>query len=598
MIDNDTIQYLEDQIKSNPKSLAFARLAGMYLEQGRVDDAVNLLEQGIQTYPSYVTGHFILAKAYIAKNQREKAEEALKKVISHDKHYLMAHKLLGDLMARIGWENKAAQCYRDILAIDPLDEETEQMLDTFSFAVEPPAAPEITPKKKERDWVSGSPPIFEKSAKVSRHTQQTPGYQTGDNKTGGQETEPDISGFNLDTGIEPAKNDADTSRPDTSVPGELDLSDIDLASFAASRDRGAEENENGLPSGMTATGELDLSDFNFDSSASEPSSNSEEQRRNPGADDPSLTPLKGYTEAGPSPESQEFFTDTAGLDDAPTRETGHGSADSAHDTESINDESAVDSEDTIEGAGLPPAAEEDKSDDDSFFTEGSFPENQDTFDIGSVEEQPAPHDTGTPGTDEDSFDSTPSDIDNLAEIAKLFGEERETTPDTELFREDDGTGTTPDLSELIIEEPGGPEQEKDEEPVDSAPAENSSAEPHVFLPAEDQEDTPAPDKDNTDTGIPSSETEENIVDTREGNSGSANFDGHSSQGPAGQPESENKDEKSMKIVSPTLGEIYSAQGQYKKAIQVYQKLIDKNPETRDRYTQKIRELEQKLEDNE
>ncbi|MCH6560773.1 hypothetical protein IH799_10530, partial [candidate division KSB1 bacterium] len=48
-----------------------------------------------------------------------------------------------------------------------------------------------------------------------------------------------------------------------------------------------------------------------------------------------------------------------------------------------------------------------------------------------------------------------------------------------------------------------------------------------------------------------------------------------------------------KIVTPTLGEIYSAQGQYTKAIDVFETLLKKHPEN-EFYLKKIDHLKQKL----
>jgi len=132
MTDEENIQYLEARLRDNPKSLHFARLADYYLKQGRIDEAIQLCVEGINHHPSYVTGNFILAKAYLAKGEREKAEAEYKKVLTHDQQYLAAHRELGDLMAKTGWENKAIMHYKTILRIDPLDEETRQMLRSVS----------------------------------------------------------------------------------------------------------------------------------------------------------------------------------------------------------------------------------------------------------------------------------------------------------------------------------------------------------------------------------------------------------------------------------------------------------------------------------
>jgi len=150
-----TIQRLEARLRDNPKTLLFARLADLYLTEGRIDEAIDLCLKGVEHHPSYVTGHFILGKAYMAKGDHEKAEEAFKKVLSHERQHLAAHKFLGDLMAKMGWENKAAMHYREMLRIDPLEEGARRMLETFS-SEEEPARVSASPEEKEKKELSPS----------------------------------------------------------------------------------------------------------------------------------------------------------------------------------------------------------------------------------------------------------------------------------------------------------------------------------------------------------------------------------------------------------------------------------------------------------
>ena len=51
-------------------------------------------------------------------------------------------------------------------------------------------------------------------------------------------------------------------------------------------------------------------------------------------------------------------------------------------------------------------------------------------------------------------------------------------------------------------------------------------------------------------------------------------------------------ERSAKIVTPTVAEIYVTQGQYSEAINAYRELAKQHPEERSRYTKRIDELEQ------
>jgi len=620
-MDNKKIaQYFENIIKDNPKSLVFARLASIYLEQGRIDDAINLLEQGIQTYPSYVTGHFILAKAYIAKNQREKAEEALKKVISHDRLYLHAHKLLGDLMARIGWENKAAIHYRDIIDIDPLDEETEQMLDTFSFSVKPPEGKKISSGKKEKDWISGTPPIFERSAKVSQKKQEL--NKETDKTSSSATSELDLSEFDLDkfsvseNGQEEKPIDsAGRNKHDTSYTGELDLSDIDLEEIA-------------IPPSDKNTGNLDIEDTinkaeQLLNKKSGSESTSEKSNKTSHIDEILLPDdeSKLTTEETSSPNVQEDLQGT-NLEEI-VDDINHALSQESETEEPRYEENELDHLKDIllpdDGANAEPEGNKkhsiepsDEKPEEPLFEEG-FLSNI----TGTTEHE-----------DQDIVEpvSGMSETSSKKRSDEFFADEEpaESGISNELFKDEDSADST-DESKILVEDekPEIEDLSSDEEFLTddivsqiqeepSPAAEDIQSETTATITEgsteieEIQELSPETSKKQKQDTLEKPETID--IDKKKGSE--SNLSGTTSEKQSGPVDIENlpsdiqqdslektDKKKSLKIVSPTLGEIYAAQGQFKKAIQVYETLIEKYPEDTERYTQKINELKKKLEES-
>ncbi|MFQ5601873.1 MAG: tetratricopeptide repeat protein [bacterium] len=120
-IDND-MQFFEEHLQKHPDSILFARLADIYLKKQKVEQAIQICEEGIKKHPYYVTGHLVLGKCYLANKLFDQAEQEFKRVLRFDPKYLSAHKLYGDLMEEIGWENTCEMSYKKILEIDPLDE--------------------------------------------------------------------------------------------------------------------------------------------------------------------------------------------------------------------------------------------------------------------------------------------------------------------------------------------------------------------------------------------------------------------------------------------------------------------------------------------
>ncbi len=130
--DNDKlVQYLEEQLQQNPTTILFARLADIYLDMKKVDEAIEICEEGIKKHPYYVTGHMVLGKCYLEKKQHDQAEKEFKRVLFFDPKYLSAHKFFGDLMQEIGWEHTCETSYKKILQIDPLDEVARSRIAEF-----------------------------------------------------------------------------------------------------------------------------------------------------------------------------------------------------------------------------------------------------------------------------------------------------------------------------------------------------------------------------------------------------------------------------------------------------------------------------------
>jgi len=66
---------LEKDFNKYPDSVRFVRVASVYLEQGRHEEAIKLCQQGCRKYPNSSLGLFVLAKSYIAIGDYEKAFE-------------------------------------------------------------------------------------------------------------------------------------------------------------------------------------------------------------------------------------------------------------------------------------------------------------------------------------------------------------------------------------------------------------------------------------------------------------------------------------------------------------------------------------------
>lgn len=482
----NTIQQLEDRLRGNPKSLLFARLADLYLRKGRIDEAIDLCIEGVKNNPSYVTGNFILGKAYIAKGDHEKAEAEFKKVLSHDQQYLAAHKHLGDMMAKMGWENSAAMHYKDILRIDPLDEEARQMLETFSLEENIQTGVFRTEGKMENEQA----PAPEKIADLKKEEENWMG-----------QLEEVFSEKKHDFISEPSLPSIEEETKESTEIEEKDVEEL-KEEVTETVEEGKKEEE-----------------FAFDLS--------EEKELEFTAEENSF----------PDTEAEEKEEFSFGLEE--------------------KEEEKKEEEETV-----PPAVEVEEKEEKSIFDLPEEKENEvTTEEISSLIAE-------TEKEEEFSF--------GLEEMEEEKEEEEETVPPAIETEEKAEEKPLPPLSE--------------EEPKKDEDYETLSLSEEEVVPEEKETDTllihteePSEEKIELDS---SAETvEEKKIAESETKIPSV---------PSEKPDSEAKKiTKKQKLVSPTLGEIYAAQGQYAKAIRVYETLLEKNPDD-EGYQQKIEELKQKL----
>jgi tetratricopeptide (TPR) repeat protein len=128
----ENLEALQVTLQQNPDSLTFARVADALMKMGRLDEAVQICEEGVKRHPQYVTGHMVLGKCYMQKKLYEQAEKEFKRVLLYDPKYVAAHRYYGDLMREIGWENTCEMSYRKILHIDPLDDKVRGVVEEFA----------------------------------------------------------------------------------------------------------------------------------------------------------------------------------------------------------------------------------------------------------------------------------------------------------------------------------------------------------------------------------------------------------------------------------------------------------------------------------
>lgn len=135
-------------LAKEPGSKVFIPLAEEYGKVGRWEEAVVVLEDGLKTYPGFITAMVALGRAYEQVNQPVKAKAILEEAIKVSPDNLRAHRTLAKLYAAEGAKDAAVRSCQVILAVNPQDQEALALQESLDHAV-----------AQERASASNQPPV-------------------------------------------------------------------------------------------------------------------------------------------------------------------------------------------------------------------------------------------------------------------------------------------------------------------------------------------------------------------------------------------------------------------------------------------------------
>jgi tetratricopeptide (TPR) repeat protein len=500
MEDKNVLEYLESRLKDNPKSLLFARLADLYLEQGKIDDGMILCTEGVKHHPYYSTGYYVLAKAHVLKKEYDKAESALKKVLSHDQQYLAAHKMLADIMVKTGWESTAVEHYSAVLEIDPLEDKIRDRMKRY--ASKPvPKTPLLEPSEDPSTAIDEIPSVETKPAPVPQEEPEI-------------KSEPEA--------VPPAL-------PETVLPTvlpETASQEMEFESLPDWTDQIKEFNPDEID--LPASSPPLAPETTFDAFEAPPEIPADQTAAGAPGEPPDTEPAAA--EASEPDLLQSFPSQT--------------------DAEKESD-AALSEKPAVDGGTSPGEKLVD-------FT-------QDWFDLSSFE-KPEP-----PPPKEKRAAKPPLEI---VEAGPGPAETPKTEPDSGSLFEKDEPREILTPSDLLPDEPEKPRKIPPPVPPPQKPAETRGPAAHK-RPVDFR--TPRKAEAKEPAAVPPPAPAEPVHRVE----------------PKSPPTPKSDAKPELKIVTSTLGEIYAVQGQFDKAIQVYEALLEKNPKEQ-KYLDKIADLKKKL----
>lgn len=120
--DFSEIARLAERYSKEPKSRIFVQLADAYRKNNMVDEALEVLNQGLQYHPNYPLAHLILGKCYFDKRMYAQSKDALEKTIELDPINIVALRMLAQVCETLKDEACQIRAYKGIVSVDPADE--------------------------------------------------------------------------------------------------------------------------------------------------------------------------------------------------------------------------------------------------------------------------------------------------------------------------------------------------------------------------------------------------------------------------------------------------------------------------------------------
>src|SRR4030042_6267120 len=122
------IARLSEKYSKDPKSRMFVQLADAYRKNGMMDEALDILNKGLQYHPDYALGYLILGKCYFYQRKYEQAKDAYETTLKHDPQNIVALRMIAQICESLRDEPGQMSAYKEILTLDPFDASAKEKL--------------------------------------------------------------------------------------------------------------------------------------------------------------------------------------------------------------------------------------------------------------------------------------------------------------------------------------------------------------------------------------------------------------------------------------------------------------------------------------
>lgn len=138
----EELEKLERKHAENPEGRYFVPLANAYRKVGELDQAIDVLREGLEKHRDYLSAHIVLGRCLADKGDAEAAEAEFRYVLTLDPQNLIALRTLGEISLADGKIEDAERWYRELLTVDPMNEDARRALDGIQVIPSAAAASE------------------------------------------------------------------------------------------------------------------------------------------------------------------------------------------------------------------------------------------------------------------------------------------------------------------------------------------------------------------------------------------------------------------------------------------------------------------------
>jgi tetratricopeptide (TPR) repeat protein len=156
----DRVTLLRSRWEADPSSRVFLQLAEEYRHQGRVKEALEVLDRGLKEHPGYLSALVAKGRCHLELGEPEPARTVLERVVKQDATQMVANKLLVRAYLETSEPDRARERLDLYSLLNDSDPEIEELRRRLRAMEQPPQAekPGSTPPS---DHLSSEAPVLE-----------------------------------------------------------------------------------------------------------------------------------------------------------------------------------------------------------------------------------------------------------------------------------------------------------------------------------------------------------------------------------------------------------------------------------------------------